>query len=61
MGVGNVADVSKAYGAPIFYPEDGGSMYFRNFDNVANSHMVLQPKNRISIIKYRENIKLVNL
>jgi hypothetical protein len=45
VGVGDAVEFSKLHGASIFCPEDGGSMYFRNFCNVAHSHTVLQLEN----------------
>jgi hypothetical protein len=49
VAVGNAADILEAHAVPMFGPEDGGSIYLQNSDNIAHNPMVQQPKNKINI------------
>jgi hypothetical protein len=50
MDVGDVSDVSDIYVPSIFsvYPEDGGSIYVRDFGKISHTHKWYQPNNTIN-------------
>jgi hypothetical protein len=47
----DVTDVSKVHSASIFklYPEDGGSVYFRNREKTPHIHRIQRPKSRTDV------------